>query len=176
MRESESRKNLNKTYERKLEKLEEKRKKYSLGTIGGSMIIAASLAVEIFGSFVIAPRDAGYYFTSNDVLINQSNPEDYRTKEYIVKDSSGNYQKFSFDELEKIEPNAKGGFTQIPDEYLSGSSNMAIRRVEDNSVKMLTDASTFLGVVAGAGMIYETKKNQRKIDDEAEFIRGRMNR
>ena len=129
----------------------ERIKKLKLYTFSGSLIVASSLAAQLFCGDLIKPLDAGYLFTSDDVTITNEG-DDYHTKEYTVRDSSGFINKFTFDELEQIEPEVNGGYTYIPEEYMQSNSRLGIKRVENNPVREVFNGVALASFIGGVSL------------------------
>ena len=156
-------------YRETMGELEAKKAKFKLLTIGGTLITTAAIAFEIFGAPLIRPKDAGYFFTSDNVTVTQGNPDDYMTKSYSVVDSSGNHLTFTFNDLEEIEPNVNPGYTFLNQnnyENLPEDSNLGIQRDEDNSNKTVYHVVGFSSAFAGLGTVLTMNEGIKKIDDE----------
>jgi len=145
---------------RRIRQQEEKKRKFRLLTIGGTLITAASLATELFVGGVIKPFDAGYLFTSDDVTISRLDG-DYHSKSYSVRDSQGFVNNFSFDELESIEPDVHGGYTYLPEELLPNGSHLGIKRVEDNPVKAVMNGAAIMTFIGGGTFVRYAYNEQK---------------
>ncbi len=146
-------------------KREEKRRKLKLKTFGGTLVIAASIATELFGTNLVKPLDAGYFFSSDDVKVTQSG-DDYRSKNYEVRDVNGNTMHFTFDTLEQIEPNVHGGYTSVPSEYLPNGSHLNIQRTENNPVKAVIQGGALLAFLSGGMLTGESIYEQSEMKED----------
>lgn len=143
----------------------EKMRHLKLNTLSGTLIMSASIALQLFVANLAKPLDARYYFTSDDVNVTQLG-DDYTDKKYEVRDSNGRLINFTFEELESIEPEVHGGYTSIPDEYLKENSHLSVRREEDNPVKSVINGTALAAFLTGGVMTSTSVYKQSQMKEE----------
>lgn len=149
-------------YRRKMGNFQREKKKFAYVSLGGTLITSVAIALELFAGHLIKPKDAGYWFTSDDVSLSQEVPEDYSTKSYMVSFDDGSSKIFSFEDLDKIEPNVQRGYTYISSDNLPEGTNLGIQRVEVNPDRQIFNGVMFGAAIAG---LSTAALSQRKIGD-----------
>lgn len=137
----------------------EKMKKLKLNTLSGTLIMSASIALQLFIANLVEPLDVRYYFTSDDVNVTQPG-DNYTDKNYEVRNSNGKLVNFTFQELENIEPEVHSGYTSIPNEYLG------VRREENNPIKRVIKGTALAAFMAGGIMTGTSVYRQNQMKEE----------
>ncbi len=163
-------------YRETIGNLENEKRKLKFVTLGGTLITTVALALELFAGGLIKPNDAGYYFTSDKVTMSQEDPEDYTSKNYTVYFGDGRAKTFTFEDLERIEPNINGGYTFVSSNMLPEGEDLGIQRVETNPDRQLFNGIMFTGALASLGAAAASQGKIKKVNEEENEYKDRMRR